>query len=268
MNYYTIAPPPHLAAFVRCYWVFEGEATAAAPYVYRGYADGCPELVFFVKGGFDDILSGGILKPSPTAHLHAQSTTFSRAITKDAFSIFGCYLYPYALSCLFGFPVQDFNGCSVELRAFAGRTADDLEAKVLAATSEIERTAIVSKYLTERLRQFKSKLPPVTNLIHQMVNGGVMSIDSMAADSGLSIRQFERRFKEFSGFSPKLYSRLMRFHNSVKYFGSQTPLLQIALECGYYDQSHFINEFKEFSGFNPKEFLYGQAEGSEYMNFQ
>jgi len=33
-------------------------------------------------------------------------------------------------------------------------------------------------------------------------------------------------------------------------------LADLALECGYYDQSHFINEFRSFSGLTPLEFLH------------
>ena len=31
--------------------------------------------------------------------------------------------------------------------------------------------------------------------------------------------------------------------------------VDLALGCGYYDQSHFINEFRAFSGLSPVEFL-------------
>lgn len=42
-------------------------------------------------------------------------------------------------------------------------------------------------------------------------------------------------------------------------------LTDIAYDCGYYDQSHFINDFKEFSGYSPKVYFSGNAEGSEYL---
>jgi len=51
------------------------------------------------------------------------------------------------------------------------------------------------------------------------------------------------------GFSPKVWSRIQRFQRRC---GSCTQggfaLAELALDCGYYDQSHFANEFKAFSG--------------------
>jgi AraC-like DNA-binding protein len=32
-------------------------------------------------------------------------------------------------------------------------------------------------------------------------------------------------------------------------------LTELALEAGYYDQSHFTNDFKEITGLSPKQFI-------------
>jgi AraC-like DNA-binding protein len=32
------------------------------------------------------------------------------------------------------------------------------------------------------------------------------------------------------------------------YSGAEVPWAELALDCGYYDQSHFANEFRAFSG--------------------
>lgn len=54
--------------------------------------------------------------------------------------------------------------------------------------------------------------------------------------------------------NPKTFCKIVRFQNILK----TTMLLQeinwtnIALESGYYDQTHFINEFKEFCSFTPE----------------
>ena len=39
---------------------------------------------------------------------------------------------------------------------------------------------------------------------------------------------------------------------------------QIALECGFYDQSHFINDFKHFSGFTPERYA---SIHTQYQNY-
>jgi len=37
---------------------------------------------------------------------------------------------------------------------------------------------------------------------------------------------------------------------------------QLALTCGYFDQSHLINDFEEFSGLSPTEYLrHNQPDG-------
>jgi AraC-like DNA-binding protein len=35
----------------------------------------------------------------------------------------------------------------------------------------------------------------------------------------------------------------------------QVDWAQVALDCGYYDQSHFIHDFREFSGLSPSVYL-------------
>lgn len=59
------------------------------------------------------------------------------------------------------------------------------------------------------------------------------------------------------GVSPKFYSRIIRMQNIVaaSEFRESTALLDLALQFGYYDQSHFVREFTEFAGKSPTTFL-------------
>ncbi|HTD40430.1 MAG TPA: helix-turn-helix domain-containing protein, partial [Mucilaginibacter sp.] len=75
-----------------------------------------------------------------------------------------------------------------------------------------------------------------------------------------------RKFKIYSGFSPKMYLRLTRLQNALKQYGHDKTLTQIAYECGYYDQSHFIHDVKAFTGYHPGFYFSGNAEGTEYRN--
>jgi AraC-like DNA-binding protein len=91
------------------------------------------------------------------------------------------------------------------------------------------------------------------------------TVEQLSAQFNLSQRQFERKFTEYAGFTPKVYSRIIRFQSALSHYGSDyKSLTDIAYECGYYDQSHFIHEFKEFSGYHPGQYFKGRPEGIEY----
>lgn len=69
---------------MRCFWVYEGQASEAEPYIYRGYADGCAEVVFHHRGVYD-LLVGNEREKTFTAGIHAQTRTFSRCIINQNF---------------------------------------------------------------------------------------------------------------------------------------------------------------------------------------
>src|SRR4026209_3040679 len=74
---------------------------------------------------------------------------------------------------------------------------------------------------------------------------------------GLSQRRFIQVFKAEVGMTPKLFSRIQRFQQA-RTFIQQNPSLNwadLALDLGYFDQSHLIREFNEFSGLNPTDYL-------------
>jgi transcriptional regulator GlxA family with amidase domain len=59
------------------------------------------------------------------------------------------------------------------------------------------------------------------------------------------------------GLTPKQFCRVLRFQH-VRQFVHQASTLnwaQLALACGYCDQSHLIRDFQEFSGLRPTEYL-------------
>jgi AraC-like DNA-binding protein len=69
----------------------------------------------------------------------------------------------------------------------------------------------------------------------------------------ISERRLHQIFTTEVGLSPKLWSRVQRFQHAVGLLheGTEPRWEQLALKCGFYDQSHFCNEFKAFSGVDP-----------------
>ena len=71
------------------------------------------------------------------------------------------------------------------------------------------------------------------------------------------MRNFERRFSEQVGTSPKLFCRLVRFTAAVQFkiAHSKKSWTEVAYECGYFDQMHLIKDFKQFTNENPSTFF-------------
>nr|WP_143273647.1 AraC family transcriptional regulator [Aquimarina sp. MAR_2010_214] len=84
-----------------------------------------------------------------------------------------------------------------------------------------------------------------------------ISLKELAAYTNLSYRQFERNFKSQFGVTPKKIQRIIRFEATVKkvLLDRESGYLSTALDQGYYDQSHFINEFQFFAGEKPTDYF-------------
>ena len=256
MNYYTIHPSIRLAPYVRCFWVYEGEASVEAPFIYRGFADGCTELVFQYFGVYDQLVDGEQVG-SFAAGICAQTRNFTRFVVNRNWGIFGCHLYPYALTKLFSVPASDFTDQMTEFESVLGKDGRELEERMLIADNNDQRVAIISAFLEKRLCEPRTNEPLVFASIRYIIEErGLVNVREVSRAHFFSHRQFERKFKEFSGFSPKTYSRIMRFQAALKQFGTNKSLTDIAYDCGYYDQSHFINDFKEFSGYTPQDLFF------------
>ncbi|MEM1137795.1 MAG: helix-turn-helix domain-containing protein [Bacteroidota bacterium] len=84
----------------------------------------------------------------------------------------------------------------------------------------------------------------------------IVSINNLAKEHGISLRQLERRFKAKVGLTLKEFQCVTRFTrtmNSMRNKPAQS-ILAVAFENGYYDHSHLTNEFKKMSGSNPSSF--------------
>lgn len=268
MRYYTIAPPPILAPYVRFYWVLEGSVHTAEPYVHRSMADGCAELLFHYKGRFQELYRNGGEAPSFISGIHGQSQHYSRFRIHEDFGMFGAYLYPFALQILLGIPAAEFSNRMTSLCELPGKEGTELEERIMLAPDNNERARILSLYLSKKCTGLQHKQPGVFQAIQHIIHsGGQSRTEALASDYCLSARQFQRSFKQQAGFSPKLFSRIVRFQSALATRNKSTykSLGEMALACGYYDQSHFIHDFREFSGHHPRHYFHGEAEGTEWQ---
>lgn len=82
---------------------------------------------------------------------------------------------------------------------------------------------------------------------------GQISVKALSATLRISARQLERKFTQHVGLSPKAFCRVKRFQQvkSLLENPRQPSWCDLAYSCGYYDQTHLIQEFRLFTGQTP-----------------
>ena len=98
------------------------------------------------------------------------------------------------------------------------------------------------------------QLREIIEYIHTYLDTG-LSLTELATQLNLSTFHFARLFKKSLGLSPHKYILQTRIERAKKLIVSQPiPLSNIALQAGFYDQTHFSKAFKKYVGVSPKAF--------------
>lgn len=95
----------------------------------------------------------------------------------------------------------------------------------------------------------------VRNRIYE--SSGNVTISQLAQETGYSECYVRRVFEKEHGISPKVFERFVRFQNMLNEINAdpdQSDIERLALECGYYDQSHMMKDFKTFTGTTPEKY--------------
>jgi AraC-like DNA-binding protein len=240
----------------------------APSYIHRSMAEVSTEMVFHYKGTFDELKENDSRQASFLAGVQGPSDKIKRFSTNESFGIFGVYFYPHAVPLICGIDATELTNQMTDLRALFGQSGDEIEERIMLAPTFGDRVEIMTNFLEPHFIRHQLTKQSISKAVNYVIEShGQVRIEILANRFAMSERQFERRFKSCAGFSPKLFSRIARFHFAMQHFGNtEKSLSSIAHECGYYDQSHFIHEFKQFSGHNPKLFFREEVEGNVWRN--
>ena len=116
----------------------------------------------------------------------------------------------------------------------------------------------IAASLIKKIKSKKIEYQPIDKVIGVLKNANKpMPLDWLADQACLSPRQFERKFQERTGVSPKFYARIVRFDKAFKMKVQHPNMdwLDVAYHCGYFDYSHMMRDFIEFAEVTPSMLL-------------
>lgn len=171
--------------------------------------------------------------------------------------VFTIRFQPTGFHQLFGVAMTDLVDQGVELADVIGARACALHDAVLRAPDFASRVAAAQRWMGGQTpaATASTDLNAAARLLVR--TGGAARIDAIAARSGLSLRQFERRFTDAVGLTPKFYARTIRLARALdsKARGPERGWAEIAHEAGFSDQSHLVRDCTALAGISPGRLL-------------
>lgn len=159
---------------------------------------------------------------------------------------------------LVGVPLESMKNRAVSLDDVFGPAVRSCIAQVEDATTWSARFAVVDRFIVERLAA-ASTVPPAVRAAWQLLaaSAGQRPIREVAAAVGWSQKHLIAQFRHEIGLSPKELARLLRFGRVVSALksGTVSSLADVAIDCGYYDQSHLNRDSRAFAGVTPGELI-------------
>lgn len=268
MNYNISKPSVFLSQYVKQYWSLEICMPLGKEHIQRIVPSGLFEMIFYFGNKPETT------DPKKTINdniiLTGQLKNYHDIKVSGHLSLFAIYFLPHGLSMFLDLPIKELFDYSVPLRLIIKDKVNQLEDDLSAAESFEQRISIAENFLIAQIQKNESKysydrIRRVINLINQAK--GNLDIDELASDTFLSRKQFERIFSDFIGTSPKQFLKIVRFQNAIfeKSKNSEMNFTEIAYKCGYFDQSHMINDFKNLSGITPTDFFKNKDAFSDYF---
>ncbi|AXE21223.1 AraC family transcriptional regulator [Runella rosea] len=270
MLYRKFVPPIHLRPFVECFFLWENSLLLSKSLPIESPPTGFASMVFNYGTPYrvtSQKLNGGLV---PKNFLTGQATKSYQLQLSGKIGMVGIVFRPAGLNTLFGLPMYEFSDERTNLRDVLGRCLDEWSDKIEEAASPTERIGLLEQFLNLQLLRKNPELDRIDYTANLIVEQrGVVNISDMMNELFVCRRQFERKFLQKVGVSPKYYARIRRIGSLCSELAQKrwqvADWQDIIYKNGYYDQSHFIKEFTEFTGKSPSFYVKNNVELANYL---
>jgi AraC-like DNA-binding protein len=265
----TSKPAPILEPYIKQYWCIENVLSKGEQYVHRIIPCGLSELMFYL--GEIPLVLDSRKSFNENVVLNGHQKEFFDIQIANQISLFSIAFHPQGLMKFFNIPLNEAYNQNIPLKYIDKVFEKELFPRLQDAETFEQRVEIVNthfiKLLSKNYANFEfQRVSHIVNTIKS--SNGLIDVDSLSSEACLSRKQFERVFTRHIGSTPKQYLKTVRLQLSLHLKGNDKSksLTQLAYDCGYYDQSHFINEFKQQTGHTPKQYFDSYDSYSDFFD--
>jgi len=244
-------PPPSLAPLIDRYWSFETNTEKGIGLFPLIVGTGLDFIIHFASPFQTE---KEILPPSHTFCPRQTIAIQSKGKLNFLAIRFKCGAFRHFCPIHF----KELNNQFLSVQDIWGKAGTELTDKLYSEQSPSIRIEILNTFLLKQLKIHGRKVQGLdASIAYIYKNFEDIAIYSLAANMNISLRHFERLFKNEFGISPKKFQVISRFQATLKeiLLSSGKDYMDIAFRNGYYDQSHFIKECRYLSGASPIELI-------------
>ncbi|MEO0469095.1 MAG: helix-turn-helix domain-containing protein, partial [Bacteroidota bacterium] len=261
MHCYNISPPPALQQLINGIWVVE--VGDAIPQPERMIPFGCMDLVFYRNGQAKKIHMDGTQQKLSAAMIFGQTITPYWLQLSPGMTVLGVGFLPHTAHLLTKSSSKAFTDQSIGLSDVLGEKMAQWSRDITAASTTEEAIMLLQRALISAI---SSSFPHrnqayLNHLLRSIIlQKGNIDLTLLARYAGVSLRYVEKLFQEFVGLRPGQFCRVQRFLHATQTVDQYPSLTELALACGYFDQSHFIREVRRFTHLSPKQYFAEQKQ--------
>jgi AraC-like DNA-binding protein len=235
-------PAADVASWIAHYWTVSWDLRGGEPHV----AESLPHPnVHAVFENNSSLICG------------VQTNKFSRVLEGES-QVFGIKFRPGGFRPFLDSPVSKLTNRIIPANHVFGNEVEKLEAVLLSSDQEDAKVETADAFFRMRVPEPEETALVAGHLVERILHEPeIKTVDDLVKRAGIGKRSLQRIFNEYVGVSPKWVIRRYRLHELIEKLnsGDQPNLTQVALELGYFDQSHLINDFRSIVGYAPTQYL-------------
>ena len=255
--YKEYQPGPLLSPYIDKYWEFKGRTDYGMH--INILPDGCTDFIFTLGEVANAVGDSLVMQPYRSYFVGAM-TKYSELVTyTETVHMLGIRFLPGGILRFMNLPLHELTNLRISTEDLTSPFSNSFAERLCELSTMQEQIVFIEHFLIKALCRCSPKAEQsITFAIRQIdIYKGNLSLSQLADKTCLCQRHFERKFKMHTGLTPKEYSRIIKFKNTVDLLRSTSfdNLLSIATQAGFYDVPHLSNEIKKLSGSTATSFL-------------